>query len=319
MSDTLRIGTRGSKLAVAQTTQIAERIAEAAGCDFEVVRVSTHGDVNRASLREIGGQGVFATELRAALLGGTVDLAVHSLKDLPTMPAPGLVLAAHPERANPRDVLVARDGLRLAELPEGARVGTGSPRRFAQLRRARPDLEVVDIRGNIDTRIGYVTSGELDAVVLAAAGLERFDREQVITDVLPIEEFPTAPGQGALAVEAREGYLLDALAAVDCQATRTAVEAERAVLNGLDAGCQAPVGVHAQVDGTTLAIHAQVYGVDAGVARTCESRVSGTVAPPQPALGALTARPIASDDVLALARRAVDELLAQGADRLIAQ
>lgn len=317
MSSPIRVGTRGSKLAVAQTTQIAERIAEIAGRDYEIVRVSTHGDVNRASLKEIGGQGVFATELRSALLAGEVDIAVHSLKDLPTVPAPGLVLAAHPEREDARDVLVARDGLRLAELPEGARVGTGSPRRVAQLRRARPDLDIVDIRGNIDTRIGFVTSGELDAVVLAAAGLVRFDRERVITDFMSIEQFPTAPGQGALAVEAREGFDLDALGAVDCAATRTAVEAERAVLNGLDAGCQAPVGVHATVDGGELAIHAMVYGQDAGVARVCESRVSGAVALPSPALGALAARPIASADVLELTKRVVDDLLAQGADRLI--
>lgn len=317
MTEPLRIGTRGSKLAVAQTTQIAERIAAAAGREYEIVRVATHGDVNRASLTEIGGQGVFATELRTALLTGEVDLAVHSLKDLPTLPAPGLVLAAHPERVDAHDVLVARDGMRFADLPNGARVGTGSPRRMAQLRRARPDLELVDIRGNIDTRIRFVTSGSLDAVVLAAAGLQRFDREQVITDALPLDEYPPAPGQGALAVEVREGFELNALGTVDHQPTRTAVEAERAVLNGLDAGCQAPVGVHATVHDGTLSIHAVVYGTDADAPRVCEARESGTVALPQPAFGALAPRPMAADDVLRLARTVVDDLLAQGADRLI--
>ncbi|MFD2675112.1 hydroxymethylbilane synthase [Gulosibacter bifidus] len=315
----LRIGTRGSKLAVAQTTQIAERIADAAGREFEIARVSTHGDVNRASLKEIGGQGVFATELREALAAGEVDIAVHSLKDLPTVPAPGLVLAAHPERADARDVLVARDGLGLADLPAGARVGTGSPRRIAQLRRARPDVTPVDIRGNIDTRIGFVTSGELDAVVLAAAGLVRFDRERVITEMLPLDVFPTAPGQGALAVEVREGFELDALGAVDCAATRTAVEAERAVLNGLDAGCQAPVGVHAEVVDGVLSIHGVVYGLDAGQSTRCEARATGPVTLPAPATGALTARPMASDDVLAVARLVVEDLLQQGAGRLIAE
>lgn len=264
----VRVGTRGSKLAVAQTRQFVESLAAASGRQFELVRVTTHGDVNRASLSTLGGQGVFATELREALRAGEVDLAVHSLKDLPTAPAPGLSLVAHPVREDARDALCARDGLTFAELPEGALVGTGSPRRIAQLRRVRPDLELRDIRGNIDTRLGFVEHGELDAVLLACAGLARLGREESVTDRFGLDEFPTAPGQGSLAIEAREGWVLetvaggDGLALVDDAATRAAVDAERGVLNGLDAGCSAPVGVHAVVDGGVLRVHARVYGPD---------------------------------------------------------
>lgn len=259
----IRIGTRGSKLAVAQTSIVAEDLARLTGRQFQIVKVTTHGDVNRASLSTIGGQGVFATELRAALQQGEVDIAVHSLKDLPTAPAPGLQLTAHPAREDARDAVVARDGLDFAELPEGAKVGTGSPRRRAQIRKVRPDIELHDIRGNVDTRIAFVTDGELDAVLLATAGLNRVGRTEVITGFLELEDFPTAPGQGALAIETREGWTLDALRELDDAATRAATDAERAILNGLDAGCQAPVGIYAQVDGEQLTVLARVYGKDA--------------------------------------------------------
>lgn len=255
----VRVGTRGSRLAVAQTTQVAEALAAASGRQVEIVRVTTHGDVNRASLSTLGGQGVFATELREALRQGEVDVAVHSLKDLPTAPAPGLRLAAHPVREDARDALCARDGLRFDELPEGAKVGTGSPRRIAQLRRMRPDLELHDIRGNIDTRLGFVESGELDAVLLACAGLERLGRTDAITERFDLERMPTAPGQGALAVETRDEWELPGLDGLDDAATRAAVDAERCVLNGLDAGCSAPVAAHAKVEGRRLALHAIVF------------------------------------------------------------
>lgn len=313
----LRIGTRGSKLAVAQTTQTANRIAELTGREVEIVTVTTHGDVNRASLKELGGRGVFATELRDALREGEVDIAVHSLKDLPTAPAPGLVLAAHPRREDPRDALVARDGLTLAALPAGAKVGTGSPRRVAQLHRVRPDLDIRDIRGNIDTRIGFVTSGELDAVVLAAAGLSRYERTRQITERFDLADFPNAPGQGALAVEVREGFELDALADLDDPATRLAVEAERAVLAGLDAGCQAPVGVHGEFVDGVLQLHAAVYddrdpsrvGV---IAARGETPASATKLP----LGPAAARAVASGAGLELAKRLVRELFDGGAGDL---
>lgn len=259
----VRIGTRGSKLAVTQTTIVAQDLARLTGRQFEIVKVTTHGDVNRASLSTIGGQGVFATELREALRAGEVDIAVHSLKDLPTAPAPGLRLAAHPAREDARDAVVARDGLSFAELPQGAKVGTGSPRRRAQIRRIRPDIELRDIRGNVDTRIAFVTDGELDAVLLATAGLKRVDRTEVITDFLELEDFPTAPGQGALAIETRDDWDLPGLRDLDDAPTRAAADSERAILNGLDAGCQAPVGIYGEVRDGVLRILARVYGKDA--------------------------------------------------------
>ena len=235
----LRLGTRGSALAVAQSTQVAEALT-ALGHEVELVRIKTGGDVLTGSLTSLGGLGVFAAELRRALLDGRADFAVHSLKDLPTAPVPGLTIAAVPRRADARDVLCARGGLRLAELPAGSAVGTGSPRRVSQLRGLRPDLRYVDVRGNVGTRLARVTDGDLDAVVLAAAGLARLGLEDHITDHLPI--LP-APGQGALALECRvdDEPVLGALTALDDPATRSAVDAERAVLAGLGGGCAAPI------------------------------------------------------------------------------
>ena len=239
----LRLGTRASALATSQSTWVADRL-RAAGHEVELVLVQTEGDTNRASLSEIGGTGVFASALRDALLEGRIDLAVHSLKDLPTAPAPGLVVAAVPEREDVRDALVARDGLTLGELPAGATVGTGSARRAAQLRLARPELVVTDIRGNVGTRIDLVRHGELDAVVLAAAGLSRLGRLDEATELLDLATMLPAPGQGALAVECREDAhaLRDLLHdTLEHAPTRTAVDAERAVLARLEAGCTAPV------------------------------------------------------------------------------
>jgi len=257
---TLRIGTRGSALAVAQTGTIASALS-AKGADVEIVTISTEGDTSTAPLAELGGTGVFATALRNALLAGEVDVVVHSLKDLPTAPHPGLVIAAIPKRADARDALCARDSLTMDTLPPGSRVGTGSPRRVAQLKARRPDLEVVGIRGNVDTRLGKVASGELDAVVLAAAGLERLGRLDAVTEFLGIDGWPTAPGQGALAVEVRAGE--EKLAsALDHKTTRVIVEAERQTLALLEAGCSAPVGAHALIDDGMLFLSARVYSLD---------------------------------------------------------
>ncbi|PRX45555.1 hydroxymethylbilane synthase [Prauserella shujinwangii] len=249
MSDEpIRIGTRGSKLALAQTGTIAAKL-EQEGRPVEIVTVSTPGDRSSAPIAEIG-VGVFTSALREALLGGEIDVAVHSYKDLPTAPEPGLVLAAVPPREDPRDALIARDGLTLAELPPGSVVGTGAPRRIAQLRALGLGLEIVPIRGNIDTRIGKVRSGELDAVVLARAGLARVGRLDEVTETIdPIQMLP-APAQGALAVETRVDdvdteHLLQSI--VDDEATRVAVAAERAMLAALEAGCSAPVGALAEV------------------------------------------------------------------------
>ena len=222
-------------------------ITERTGCAVEIVGVTTLGDVSRAQLTQIGGTGVFVSALREALLGGQVDLAVHSLKDLPTGPAAGVTLAAVPPRDDPRDALIARDGAKLADLPPGARIGTGSPRRAAQLLGLRADLRCVPIRGNAGTRLGKVSEGELDAVVLAYAGLARIGHVGAITQVFEPEEMLPAPGQGALAVECREddAELTALLQAVTDEASMAAVTAERSLLEALEAGCSAPIGAFA--------------------------------------------------------------------------
>jgi hydroxymethylbilane synthase len=242
----LRVGTRASALARAQSGAVADVLARALGRPAELVDVRTHGDVSRAPLSVIGGVGVFVSALRTALLAGEVDIAVHSLKDLPTAAAPGVRLAAVPLREDPRDVLVAAGGRRLADLPPGARVGTGSPRRAALL--AGRGLQVVDIRGNVDSRLARV-GRDLDAVVLAAAGLRRLGRIDAATEILDPEVFLPAPGQGALAVETRDGDPVgDAVAeSLDDLPTRLAVTAERALLAALETGCSAPVGALADV------------------------------------------------------------------------
>jgi hydroxymethylbilane synthase len=245
---TLRLGSRKSPMAIAQSQRVARTIAERTGCEVQIVAVTTLGDVSRAQLAQIGGTGVFAGALREALLGGQVDLAVHSLKDLPTGPARGIALAAVPPRDDPRDALVARNGAKLADLPPGARIGTGSPRRAAQLLALRSDLRCIPIRGNADTRLAKVGSGELDAVVLACAGLVRIGRAAAITQVFEPGEMLPAPGQGALAIECRAGQpeLAALLGAVSDPATMTAVTAERSLLEALAAGCSAPVAAYAE-------------------------------------------------------------------------
>ena len=262
----IRLGTRGSALALAQSQRVADSIAARTGTPVELVTISTHGDRSTEPLASLGGVGVFVTAVREALLAGQCDVIVHSLKDLPTTPHAGLAITAVPTRADARDALIARDGLTLEALPAGARVGTGSPRRRAQLRRRRDDLEIVELRGNVDTRIARVLGedADLDAVVLAVAGLERLGRDDVITEHLGIAGWPTAPGQGALAVETLatvSGPLRSALQGIDHPATRVSVEAERAVLRLLEAGCSAPLGAHAFIDGGMLFLAARVYSV----------------------------------------------------------
>jgi hydroxymethylbilane synthase len=244
----LRIGTRASALAVTQTRWVADRLTEALGHEVELVEITTQGDRDSTPLAQLGGTGVFVGALREALLEGRIDIAVHSLKDLPTQPAGGIALAAVPLREDPRDVVVARDGLTLGELPVGSLVGTGSPRRAAQLHALGLGLEITDIRGNVDTRMRKVRDGEVDAVVLARAGLARLGRLEEATEVLdPLLMLP-APGQGALAVETRKGdELTREVAAVDDVASRAAVTAERAVLARLEGGCAAPIGVLAEI------------------------------------------------------------------------
>lgn len=272
MTAALRLGTRASRLATTQSAQVAELVRAQLGREVALVEVATEGDVSSAPLTALGGTGVFVSALRDALLRGDVDLAVHSLKDLPTTPEPGIALAAVPRREDPRDAVVARDGLTLGELPAGSRVGTGSPRRVAQLGALGLGLETVAIRGNVDTRVAKVASGELDAVVLARAGLARLGRQDEITEVVdPLQMLP-APGQGALAVECRaaDTELVAALAALDDAPTRAAVTAERAVLSTLEAGCSAPVGALAEVvegdDGDELWVRAIALSADGALA-----------------------------------------------------
>lgn len=244
----IRLGTRRSTLATTQSEGVAEAL-RALGHDVELVMITTEGDINKAPLESIGGTGVFAAALRQALLAGEVDLAVHSLKDLPVAPEPGLVVTATPMREDPRDAIVARDGLTLAELPQGALVATGSPRRVAQLNALGLGVRTQGIRGNVGTRIAAVTEGRVDAVVLARAGLSRLRRTDEITEVLdPLQMLP-APGQGALALEVRaeSTALRTALEALDHPDTRAAVTAERALLGALEAGCSSPIGALAEV------------------------------------------------------------------------
>ena len=309
----LRLGTRRSALATAQARRVADDLTARTGRPVELVPVTTHGDVSREALSQIGGTGVFVSALREALLAGEIDLAVHSLKDLPTADPEGIVLAAVPPREDPRDVLVARDGLTLGELPAGARVGTGSPRRAAQLRALGLGLEVVDVRGNVDTRLRLVADGEVDAVVLARAGLARLGRLDEITEVIdPLQMLP-APGQGALAVECRtptgvDGTstdLIDVLGTLDDAATRQVVSAERTLLATLEAGCSAPVGAYGEAADPEPGEH-----VHALYLRAVVCAVDGSASVRLSATGPL-------DEAARIGRVLAAELLAEGAADLM--
>lgn len=313
MTTPIRVATRGSALARTQAQAVGRALAERTGRPFELHLVTTRGDTDRGPLAEMGGTGVFVAAVREALLAGEADVAVHSLKDLPTGDVADLVLAAVPAREDPRDALCARDGMGLADLPEGASVGTGSPRRAAQLRALRPDLVVTPLRGNVDTRLAAVSAGDLDAVVLARAGLSRLERLDAVTETLdPLLMLP-APGQGALAVERRAGdpvdaaeaSLHDALRDLDDPASRVAVTAERALLAALEAGCSAPVGAYADVteDGfwePEVYLRAAVVADDGS--HGCRLSITGPAA-----------------DAEGLGRRLAADLLADGAADLMGE
>ena len=350
-SERLRLGTRGSRLALTQSGQVAEALMAAGapgegsgGLSIDLVTVRTDGDGDRTPLRQLGGVGVFAARLRHALLDGEVDLVVHSFKDLPTQPVEGLEVICVPSREDPRDALCARDGLTLATLPDGARVGTGSPRRAAQLLAARPDLEVVDLRGNVPTRLARVrgleavgvgtdepvaparadAAGDLDAVVLALSGLRRLGLEHCASEVLDLETMLPAPAQGALAVEARAGEdsaeLARAVAVLDDESTRLAVTAERALMARLGAGCAAPVGAWAHLRGgdrepRVLVLRAVVTSLDGRQEVGCELSTELPEATEGPEAAGDAAEAVRAAE--ALGARAAEVLLEDGADQIV--
>lgn len=296
----LTLGTRRSLMAMTQSGQVAATLTARTGHAVKLVGVTTEGDVSKADLAQMGGTGVFVSGLREKILDGEVDFAVHSLKDLPTAPAEGVALAAVPPRDDPRDALCS--ALKLADLPRGARIGTGSPRRMAQLRALRPDLDVVPIRGNADTRLRKVTDGEFDAIVLAFAGLGRIDRLDAVSEIFDPAQMLPAPGQGALAVECRADRtdLVEILATLDDPASRAAVTAERSLLAALEGGCSAPIGAYAALGDRTL----HLIGVVAGYDGDGQIRLS------------ISGHP---EEAERLGRELAAQMIAEGADQLMGE
>lgn len=272
MRDLLRIGSRGSALALWQSRHVAAALTAAhPGLTCEIEIIKTTGDkLSEASLVAISGKGVFTKEIEDAMLDGRVDLAVHSLKDLPTTLPPGLALAAVGEREDPRDALVARAGIRgIDEIPEGGRVGTSSPRRRSQLHALRPDLELLELRGNVDTRIRKIETERLDAIVLACAGLNRLGYAERIAEAIPVSRMVPAVGQGALGIETRDGdaEVIDLVAVLDHEPTRLCCAAERAFLAGLGGGCAVPIAAHATIEASRLHIVTAIARDDGSVLR----------------------------------------------------
>jgi hydroxymethylbilane synthase len=259
----IRLGTRQSQLALWQANHVSS-LLEREGHSVELVKITTSGDVSTTPLGASGGIGVFTKEIQRALLDKTCDLAVHSLKDLPTEPVPGLVLASVPDREDAADAFLSVNYSSLLDLPEGAKIGTGSPRRKAQLLRLRPDLEVMDIRGNVDTRIRKLDAGEYDAIILACAGLHRLQLSERVTHRFSFDEMLPAVGQAALGLETREEdeELRNALMKLDHSLTHLAVVIERTLLRAMRAGCLAPLAAHAVFDGETVRLTARVFSMD---------------------------------------------------------
>jgi hydroxymethylbilane synthase len=274
----LRIGTRGSAMALFQANLVRDRLVAAhpelaAPGMVEVVVIRTTGDrVQNRLLAEIGGKGLFTKEIEEALLDRRIDLAVHSLKDMETALPPRLAIACVPPRDDPRDALVARDGLVLAALPKGAKIGTASLRRRAQLLRHRGDLAVMPIRGNVDTRLGKLAAGEVDGLVVALSGLARLGRAAAVSEIIPPDIMLPAVGQGALAIEARadDADLRDLLAPLHDAASAACVTAERAMLAALDGSCRTPIAGFAELDGDGLHLRAVLLSVDGSAERRAE-------------------------------------------------
>jgi len=296
----LRIGTRGSALARWQAEFVRGALARH-GVAAELVIIRTSGDRDRqSSLRVIGGKGVFTKELEDALLEERIDLAVHSMKDMPTSLPAGLEISAICPREDVRDALISRDALKLDELPSGARIGTSSLRRQTQLRHYRGDFEMVDMRGNVDTRLAKLAQGDYDAIVLAKAGLDRLGTAERISEILPPEICLPAAGQGAMGIETRkrEDEFFAAVRKLNHRPSQLAVEAERAVLVGLEGGCQVPIGVWARMEADSLRIDARVLSAD-GKESIRESRTGS------------------SGNAIELGRTVAAALLDRGADRLL--
>ncbi len=297
----IRIGTRGSKLARWQADWVAGELTQR-GHSVELVIIATEGDISTASLRDVGGQGVFSKEIQRALLADQADLAVHSLKDLPTIPIEGLTLAAVPPRESTDDCLLSRSGENFEQLPAGATIGTGSARRGAQLLAWRPDIVIADIRGNVDSRIRKMHAGDYDAIILAAAGLSRLELTAQITQTLPQNRILPAIGQGALGLECRtpDEATRAAVEQLNCADSFAAVTAERSLLLHLLAGCLAPVAAVGKINGTgQLELSAGVFSIDGRQAVTGQRRGSPTSA-------------------VELGAELADELKRQGAAELIA-
>jgi hydroxymethylbilane synthase len=313
---TITVGTRGSVLARTQADFVAAQLRTVwPNLDVQAQVIKTEGDRKLDIATTRLGKGAFVKEIERALLAGEIDVAVHSCKDLPTEPVPGLTVAAFPRRADARDTLVSSAGHRLAELPAGAVVGTGSNRRRAQLLINRPDLKVADIRGNVETRLRKMEEGQYDAVLLAAAGLDRLGWLDRATEILVPDVMLPAPAQGALAVQARadDASLLAFLEPLDDDATRAAVTAERAFLAGLGGGCRVPIGAYATVSGHTLILDGIVAAAD-GTAHM-RRRITGDIPEHIPGLSG-PGEPAASRD---LGARLAQQMLALGADELLAE
>jgi hydroxymethylbilane synthase len=304
-SRVLRIGTRGSALALWQAHHVEALIKSQPGAPaVELVRIKTEGDVRTdVPLWQIGGRAFFTKEIDKAQLSNEIDIAVHSLKDLSTLLDPGIELAAALEREDPRDAVLSRSGARLMELPKGARVGTSSLRRRAFIARLRPDIELLELRGNVPTRIERMQNGDYDAIILAAAGLRRLELDQHISELLPVDEFPPAVSQGAIGVcmragDAEAGRWLEKL---DNHASRLATTAERALLRRLEGGCQVPLGAIGSLDGDTLRLQAVVCSLDGKKTLQAQSQLAASL-----------------ENATTLGQKVADDLLSQGAASLMA-
>jgi len=308
--DKLVIGTRGSKLALWQAHYIRDLVVDVTGLPVEIKTIKTTGDkILDVPLAKVGGKGLFTKELEVELMQGTVDLCVHSMKDVPTDLPEGLVIAGVPSREDARDVMISHSGAGFMELPEGARVGTSSLRRIAHVRGLRPDIEIVDVRGNLDTRMRKAESGELDAVILAAAGIRRLGWGDRITSYLSTDIMISAVGQGAIGVEIREDdtYMQEVCKQITDSRTLACITAERVVMNRLEGGCQVPIGAYCRfADTGTLIIDAMVGSVDGSIILQVQEQGS---ADDPVALGELVVgrlRDLGADEVLREVRAAAD-------------